>query len=214
MMIRRLVTVILIAALIWIGIDLYGSRSTSIRNFDPNTVARLETTMWRSYYDREQFKLFNQLSEMLRTQYHLPLVRSHVVAYHAAKAAFVFKDGRARADYEKALPNLVSYYTAIREASDTPFDVERAARLELEWWIIHRQRARHQPGDLERALAELPAAVYGLPIERFMEHARFRAEAMMIRDAKADAGVTEKDWAEIEALLRASWQSLWNAVNM
>jgi hypothetical protein len=158
--------------------------------------------------------LFNQLAELMRTQYHLPFARSNAVAYQAAKAAFVFKDGRSRADYEKALPYLVNFYTAIYKVSDVPFDAERAARLELEWWIIHRERAHHPPGDLDRALAELPAEVYHVPVERLMEHARWRAEAMTIHDTKAVAGgVTEEDWAKIEDLLRASWQSLWKAVN-
>jgi len=212
---RRLAIVILVAALAWMVIDLYSPRSSSLREFDPNEIARLETAMWRSYYDRERLRLFNQLAEMLRTQYHLPLVRSNAVAYQAAKAAFVFKDGRNRADYEKALPNLINFYTAIRKVSDVPFDVDRAARLELEWWIVHRERARHTPGDLDRALAELPAEIYRVPVERLMEHARLRAEAMTIRDAKAAAGgVSEEDWARIEELLRASWQSLWKAVNV
>ncbi|MBI3950889.1 MAG: hypothetical protein HY314_10605 [Acidobacteria bacterium] len=211
---RHVVVVILIVGLIWIAIDLYGPRSSSIRNFDPNEVARLEAAMWRSYYDRKPLQLFNQLTELMRTQYRLPFARSNAVAYQAAKAAFVFKDGRNRADYEKALRNLVNFYAAIRKVSDVPFDVDRAARLELEWWIIHRERAKHPPGDLDRALAELPAEVYHVPAERLMGHARLRAEAMTIRDTKAAAGgVSQEDWTRIEELLRASWQSLWKAVN-
>jgi hypothetical protein len=211
---RRLIILILLIAVGWMAIDLYGPRAASLRDFDPNEIARLETAMWQSYYDREQVALFTQLAETLRTQYDLPYVRSNAVAYQAAKAAFVFKDGRTREDYEKALPNLVNFYSAIRQVSDVPFDAERAARLELEWWIIHRQRAKHPSEDLVRALAELPAELYRVPIERLMEHAQRRAEAMVIRDTKAaTGGVTEEDWARIEALLRASWRSLWKAVN-
>ena len=212
--VRWFVAVIAIAVLGWIAVDLYGPHSTSLRSFDPNEVARLETAMWRSYYGRERLRLFLQLAELLRTQYHLPFWRSNVVAYQAAKATFVFKDGRQRVDYEKALPNLVSFYEAIRRVGDVPFDVHRASRLELEWWIVHRQRADHSPGDLEHALADLAAELYHVPAERMMEHARFRAEAMRIRDTKAETGgVTEKDWAKIDELLHASWQSLWKTVN-
>lgn len=60
-------------------------------------------------YSRERAKLFGQLAELLRAQYRLPFWRSNAVAYRAAKAAFVFKDGRGRADYERALPDLVSF---------------------------------------------------------------------------------------------------------
>jgi len=185
-----------------------------MRSFDPNEVARLETAMWRSYYDKQQLRLYNQMTELLRSQYNLPFIRSNTVAYQAAKAAFVFKGGHNRQEYERALPYLVSFYTAIRKISDIPFDVDRASRLELEWWIIHRQRDQHAPGDLASALAALSAELYQMPAERFAEHAKLRSEAMTIRDTKAESGgVTEADWARIDQLLHASWQSLLNAAN-
>ena len=206
--------VLLIVLLAWAAYDLYAPRRTSMREFDADEVARLETAMWRSYYSRERVKLFGELAELLRTQYRLPLLRSNAVAYRAAKAAFVFKDGRSRADYERALPDLVNFYQSIRAVSDTDFDVERAARLELEWWIVHRERKRHAPGDLDRALADLQAEIFRVPAERFNEHARLRAEAMEIRDTRAEqGGVTEEDWRRIDELLHQSWRSLHAAVN-
>jgi hypothetical protein len=212
--VKRIILIALLAALAYAAFDLYGPRSSKMRSFDPDEVARLETGMWKSYYSRERLKLYNQLTELLRTQYNLPFVRSNAVAYQASRAAFVFKDGHNRGEYEKALPYLVKFYRSVRAVSDVPFDVDRAARLELEWWIIHRERASHAPGDLDRALADLPAELYGVPAERLMEHARLRAEAMTIRDTKADqGGVTEADWAKIDELLHASWQSLYKAVN-
>ncbi|HYP26645.1 MAG TPA: hypothetical protein VE262_08010 [Blastocatellia bacterium] len=201
------------ALLVFVLVDLNAPRSASLREFDPDEVARLDTAMWRSYYAKERLRLFSQLSELLRDQYNLPFLRSNVVAYKAARAAFVFKDGRGRDDYNKALPYLVSYYSSIREVSDVPFNVDRAAGLELEWWIVHRERKKHAPGDLERALAELAAEIYQMPVEPFMDHARLRAEAMEIRDTKAEAGgVSEEDWSRIDELLHASWRSLWQAV--
>jgi hypothetical protein len=206
--------ILIIALLAWAAYDLFAPRRTSLREFDADEVARLETAMWRSYYSRQRVKLFRELSELLRTQYRLPLLRSNAVAYRAAKAAFVFKDGRGRADYERALPDLVNFYQSIRAVSDTDFDVERAARLELEWWIVHRERHRHAPGDLDRALADLQAELFRVPAERLAEHARLRAEAMEIRDTKAEqGGVNEEDWRRIDELLRQSWRSLHAAVN-
>jgi hypothetical protein len=213
---RTIFKVALIVALVivgWVLYDLYAPRTAYLRKFDPDEVARLETAMWRSYYEKERMRLFLELGELLRTQYDMPLLRSNVVAYHAAKAAFVFKRGKQRSDYEKALPDIVNFYQSIRQMSDTPFDVNRAARLELEWWIIHRERAKHAPGDLEKALAELQSEIYNLPVERFLEHGRKRAEAMTIRDTKAEArGVTEEDWKKIDSLLHESWHSLAHAV--
>jgi hypothetical protein len=209
----KVLALVFIAVVGWVVYDLYAPRTAHLREFDSDEVARLETAMWHSYYEKQRLRLFNQLSELLRTQYNMPLVRSNQVAYYAADAAFVFKKGKERADYEKALPELVKFYQAIRKMSDIPFDPDRAARLELEWWIIHRQRAMHGAGDLDRALAELQAEIYKVPVERLMEHGRLRAEAMTIRDTKAEAGgVTEADWAKIDELLHASWRSLAVAV--
>src|SRR5258705_1587234 len=200
---------VLFAISAWVLYDLYAPRTAHLREFDADEVARLETAMWRSYYEKAQVRLFKQLSELLRTQYDMPLIRSNQVAYYAANAAFVFKDGKQRSDYEEALPDLVKFYQSLRNMSDIPFDADRAARLELEWWIIHRERAKHPPGDLERALAELQAEIYRIPIERLLEHGRLRAEAMTIRDTRDDTGgVTEADWARIDELLHQSWRSL------
>ena len=201
-------------AAIWILIGLWRPVSSDLRNFDPETVARLDTEMWRSYYDKERLKLFNQLAHLLRQQYHMPVARSYVVAFHAARAAFVFKDGKRHTDYERALPDLVAYYQAIRNVSQTPFDVNRAATLELEWWIVHRERQWRPTGDLDRALADLAAEVYQLPAAKFSEHARYRAEAMTIRDDLAEKRtLSEADWTRINDLLRRSWLSLWRGVN-
>jgi hypothetical protein len=209
-----IITVLVLLLAAWIAFDLYAPRRTALRDFDADEVARLETAMWRSYYSRQRVRLFAQMGELLRTQYRLPLWRSNAVAYSAARAAFVFKDGHARADYERALPDLVSFYQSIRAVSDTDFDPERAARLELEWWIVHRERRQHAPGDLDRALAALAAEVYRVPAARLAEHARLRAEAMEIRDTKADeGGVTEDDWKRIDELLHRSWRSLHEVVN-
>ena len=193
---------------------LLGSRASSLRRFDPDAVARLETDAWRSYYELRWLRLFGEMGQLLRTQYGLPFLRSNVVAFHATRAAFVFKRGHGRPDYERALPSLVRYYAAIRRGSDIPFDVQRAARLELEWWIVHREREQRAAEDVARALAELQAEIYRTPVEGLMEHARLRAQAMVIRDTQARAGrVSEADWARIGELLRGSWRALHDAVN-
>jgi hypothetical protein len=205
--------VVLILA-IWISIDLFGSQTSDLREFDPAEVARLETAMWRSYYERHQVRMFFELTEILRTQYHVPLVRSNVIAFRAAKAAFLFKDGKQRSDYERALPDLVKFYAAIRRISSTPFDTNLAAKDELEWWILHREREKYGRDALIGSLADLQSVIYARPADQFMEHGKLRAEAMVLRDAKWESGhVQESDWAAIHESLLGSWRSLWMAVH-
>ena len=211
--VKRMLAVIVLGVVVWLGIDLVGPRRVDIRRFDPDVVARLDTEMWRSYYDRKPADLYFQLAELLRAQFHFPVARSHAVAASAAKAAFVFKDGHNRAEYRRALPDLVRYYEAIRKVSATSFDVAKTAELELEWWIVHRQRATQPPGALEHALAVAAAELYRVPPETMTVYARERTDAMEIRDTKARAGgVTEEDWGRIEQHLRTSWRSLRDAV--
>ena len=198
----------------WIAFDIYTPHKVDIRDFDADEIARLDTAMWRSYYSRERLQMYSELTELLETQYKFRFWRRQLVAYYAAQAAFVFKDGKSRADYEKALPDLEKFYGEIRDVSTTDFDVKRAAELELEWWIVHRDRKQYKEGDLARALAETAAEIYKLPTENFIEHGNFRAEAMNIRDNKAESGgVTEEDWQNIDDLLHKSWRSLHKAVN-
>jgi hypothetical protein len=195
------------------GLDLYAPRQVDIRAFDPMVVARLDTDMWRSYYDKKPIPLFFQLADLLRRQFHFPWLRSYVVAYHAAKAAFVFKGGHDRAEYRRALPDLTRYFQAIHDISLTPFDVPRASELELEWWIVHRQRTQHVKGDLPLALAEAAGALYRVPAASLMEYGDERTAAMDIRDSReVSGGVTEQNWKEIERHLQTSWQSLWKSV--
>lgn len=207
-----LVVGVLLAA--WIAFDIYTPHKVDIRDFEPDEVARLDTAMWGSYYSRQRLQMFSELTELLEKQYKLRFWRRQLVAFYAAKGAFVFKDGKSRADYEKALPTVEKFYGEIRDISTTDFDAKRAAALEVEWWIIHRERKKYQEGDLARALAETAAEIYKMPVENFMEHGNLRAEAMKIRDRKAESGgVTEVDWQKIDELLHASWRSLHDAVN-
>jgi hypothetical protein len=200
----------------WAVAELARPRRVDIREFDPDEVARLETAMWRSYYDRRRLPLFGQLVALLQGQFHLQPLRAVTLAGLAARAAAVFQVGATHADYRRALPYLERYYAGIRAVSEVPFDPWRAAELELEWWIVHREADDHPPGDLERALADLAAELYQVPAERCWAHATRRAEAMTIRDrtSRREVGVTGDDWDRIEAVLWVSWKALADEVRV
>jgi hypothetical protein len=178
-----------------------------LKEFDSAVVGRLDTEMWRSYYERRPSLLFRQLTTLLHDQYGMPPLEAGINAYRAAHAAFVFKDGKSRADYENALPDLKRFYCAIAARSTEPFDYTQAATRELEWWIEHRNRSP----ELAHGLADLQAVIYGVPAERLSEHARLRAEAMVLRDDRSTA-ITDNDWRKIGLMLDESWRDLHAAV--
>jgi hypothetical protein len=106
---------------------------------------------------------------------------------------------------------LRQYFLRINEISDTPFNVDSVATLELEWWIIRRDRKEHPPTEWETFLAATAHAMYHVPTEKFSEYAHLRTEAMLIRDAKGE-NVTEKDWMEIDSILQRAWSSFAQAL--
>ena len=80
----------------WIAFDIYTPHKVDIRDFDADEIARLDTAMWRSYYSRRRVQMFSELTEVLGKQYKLRFWRRQLMAFYAAKSAFVFKDGKAR----------------------------------------------------------------------------------------------------------------------
>ena len=210
---RRALFIMLAMSVVYCGADIFRPLHRDLRQFDPASVAKLETRMWRSYYERQPLALFLDLSEMLRTQSQFPLLRSYVGAYYGTMAAFVFKQGQQRADFEKALPELQAYFGMLRNTGSVDLDVRRAAELELEWWIVHRHRAGYPVGALGRACAAASAYVYQLAPDAALAHGQLRAAAMLVRDERADAGrLSEADWSDIEALLLRSYQVLQRAL--
>lgn len=198
---------------VWIMIDVYKPVQNDMRIFNPKELALMDQKMWRSYYDKKVLLLYLQLAKTLRTQYKIPFFRSYLIAFYAAKAAFVFKKGKNRNDYKKALPELLIFFKAIRQCSIQSFEPQQVAVLELEWWIVHRQRDKYTLQDLENVLAETAAAIYQIPAEKLTTYARLRAEAMHIRDNQAEKGkLSEADWQKIYKLLIGSWISFQQAV--
>jgi len=195
----------------WILTDLYYPFKRDIRKIDGAVIARMDAAMWRSYYEKKRIKLFLEASSLMREQFHFPFWQSQRVAYYAAKAAFVFKDGHTRNEYEKALPYLKKYYLLINNIADASFNVDSAAVSELEWWIIRRERDRHPPEEWEHWLETGAAVVYHIPADSFREYAHLRVQAMLLRDGKADA-ITEGDWTTINSLLQKAWGSFARAL--
>ncbi len=121
----------MLALALWLGIGAAAFRRHSLRDFDAHAVARLETATWRSYYDHRPVRLFLELTQLLRTQYHLSFVDSLRAALVAATAAERFQPGHTRADDARALPDLERFYAIVGTGSDTALRrlMTRASRL-------------------------------------------------------------------------------------
>ncbi|MBI4852537.1 MAG: hypothetical protein HY819_12145 [Acidobacteria bacterium] len=198
----------------WVLVDLFGPWSTNLRKFDPIVIGKLETKMWRAYYDKKALQLYWLLVEMLRTQNNLPFWQANLNAYRAAKAAFVFKKGQKRSDYEQAIPYLIDYFNALNKIGNLKNDATLTAKLELEWWIVHRERKTYGEEALVNAIAATTGQFYKVEPNLLKDYASARTIAMLQRDVKQEAGkVTEEDWKYIEQKLIEAYSSLAKELN-
>ena len=62
-------------------------RHADLRGFEPVETARLETAMWRDYYEKRYVALFGHLYELSRTQFGFAPLDSFRIALSAAQAA-------------------------------------------------------------------------------------------------------------------------------
>lgn len=182
-------------------------READLRAFDPAEMARLETAMWRDYYDKRYAALFYHLCASTRTQFGFSPFRSLHIALKAAEAAKAFQPTHSRQEANAALPALVAYYRDFAVAAPAAFDAEKAARLELDWWQARREAVG--PWDYGLTIARVAALTYGESAEDadITQFGIVRAEAMAYRDERGEA-ITEADWANIETQLAGAYRSL------
>jgi hypothetical protein len=182
-------------------------RHADLRVFDPAEMARLETAMWRDYYDKRYGALFYHLYESTRTQFGFSPLQSLHVAFSAAEAARTFQPTRSRREADAALPALVAYYRNFAPAAPVAFDVEEAARLELDWWQARREAVA--PRDYGLTIARVAALTYGRAADDsgIRQFGIARAEAMAFRDARGEA-ITDADWMRIENQLGEAYRTL------
>lgn len=202
---RIILVVVLIAGLV--GVYAGWPRKPDLRAFDPAAMAQLETAMWRDYYDKRYAALFYHLYQSTRTQFGLSPLKSLHIAFSAAQAARTFQPTRSRREADAALPALVAYYRDFAPAAPVAFDVDEAARLELDWWQARREAVA--PSDYGLTIARVTALTYGKGDEDpgIRHFGIARAEAMALRDARGES-ITDADWARIESQLGEAYRSL------
>lgn len=195
-------------------IDLYLPMKYDIRYLPPKKFAQLETKMWKLYYEKKPEKFVDVFANLLRKQYGFPYLRSYYGAYLFSKAAFTFKKGRSREDYEKAIPYLRRFFRRIHEMTFIQFDVNQTAKSELEWWIIHRQRYKRSQEELVDACALVISDLYSLPKEKALPFSLLRVQAMQVCDAgMAKGGAHTVQWKEVESLLEQAYHALNEALS-
>ena len=200
---RRLVVAFLVIAAFGLAFVLTPPRGArSLREFDADRLASLETRMWQAYYAKQRGRLFGLLVTMLHEQYHYSWATAAVEGFHLARAAATFGD--LEDHYEVVLPDLEAAYGKVRAWTGSNFDASAVAHAELKWWVARRVPGRDSPEQVGQLIAEEYALVYESSPPAMAAPALLRAQAATLRDARAD----RPDWDTIGRLLRESYREL------
>jgi hypothetical protein len=121
-------------------------------------------------------------------------------------------------DIPKATQHLRRFYEKARRAANLKTDAATLARLEMDYWVVHRDLAleRMQRPDLENitpmieSLDSLHTALFGISGEPARRSAELRALAAKTVDRITGRYSTdlEDDWRQVETYLQQAYQAV------
>jgi hypothetical protein len=167
-------------------LSLVGAHDEPMRTFDPVKLGQHEADAWVAYYRRRWAAFLRAAVGLVRAGFGMPWPRTLRGAWLVLRANQVWAPYPDN-DPDAARALMRRFYALVADTHGETFDLDEAARLEIEWWRIHRYLQRESPdGDLAPltgALAALYAHVYAVPADTVRQAAAHRAEAMRISDA-------------------------------
>jgi hypothetical protein len=193
------------------------STGTAIRSFDPVLVGRRECDAWAAYYRREWVPFLRAAIGMVDAGFGMGRRRTLLGAWYVLRANQLWAPYPDN-DPDGAREQMRRFYALVSTGGHPHLDPVRAARLEVEWWRVHRMHQHADDvteGELTAALVELYAYVYQVPAITVRDAARLRVEAMDCSDRWVAAGSDRDDplLARERRLLVASYAALRDAID-
>ena len=186
-----------------------------IRNLDPQKLARYEKENYVAYYQKDWLKLLRVSVGMVKESFGLSWPQAIYGAYLVARAEMAFAPFPDN-DIPRTEAYVRRFYQFIRTVHKEDFDVERATKLEVSWWGIHRRLfGNPENQELVDALACLYEEIYGKESEKFKEAARQRALGMLYSDIWVNQGKRAGSplLAQEEEALYRGYKALKEAIN-
>ena len=165
-----------------------------MRSFDPIRVGDLECDAWVSYYRRRWARFLWAAVSLTRETFGLPWPATLRGAWLVLRANQLWAP-QSDNDPAAARECMRRFYGLVAARHREGFDVAEAARLEVDWWRVHRElqhQRREGEGEdgrldveerqLSEAIATLYAHVYGVERETVREAADLRTLAMRRSD--------------------------------
>lgn len=159
-----------------------------IRNLDPRKLAHYEKENYVAYYQKDWLKLVRVSVGMVKEAFGLSWPQAIYGAYLIARAEIAFAPF-PRNDIPLAEAYVRRFYQFIKKVHKEDFDVERAVKLEVSWWSIHRRLfGNYENRELVDALTCLYEEIYGAESDKFKEAAYYRALGMLYSDLWVNEG--------------------------
>ncbi len=185
-----------------------------MRIFDPRKLAHYEKENYVAYYRKDWLKLLRVSIGLVKQSFGLSWLQAVYAAFLVARAEVAFAPFPDN-DVPRAEAYMERFYRFVRNVHREDFDVQRAAKLEVNWWSVHRKLfANAENRELVEALVELYGEAYGVEPAKVRESARLRAAGMLYSDLWVSAGKPADSpllVQEEEALFR-SYEALKDAI--
>ncbi len=152
------------------------------RSFDPARVADLEFRAWVGYYRRDWAGVLGAAVGLVRAGFGMSWPRTLRGAWLVLRANQLWAP--TDNDPDGARRCMQRFYGLVRSAYGLPADIAEAARLEVEWWRVHRE-TQHGSGPADAlvdAVTRLYAFLYQAPHSVVRPAAAHRAHAMALSD--------------------------------
>lgn len=166
------------------GSPVQAGRPSRLRPFDPSHLAGLECAAWVAYYQRRWLRLLVATAGLLRAGLGMSWPRTLRAAWFALRAIQLWAPIRGN-DPDGARRYMRRFYALVKATYGRPRDPAEAARLEVEWWRVHRVAQQAVPGardELAHALVRSYASVFGVAESAARPAAAHRCRAMEISD--------------------------------
>ena len=192
-----------------------GRRAGGPRSFDPARVADLEFRAWVGYYRRDWAGVLGASVGLVRAGFGMSWPHTLQGAWLVLRANQLWAP--ADNDPDGARRCMERFYGLVRSAYGMPEDIAQAARLEVEWWRVHRERQHgtDSADTLVDAVTRLYAFLYQAPASAVRPAAAHRAHAMDLSDQWVGEGRRPDSplLAEEHAALVRSYAALLAAVH-
>jgi hypothetical protein len=187
------------------------------RSFDPVVVGNRECNAWAAYYRRDWRHFLGAAIGMVDAGFGMNARRTLVGAWLVLRANQVWAPYPDN-DPDRARDYMRRFYRLVAADGRLELDPVEAARLEVEWWRVHRIHQRESDlteSDLTDALVALYSYVYRSDPELFRPAAYLRVAAMRLSDEWVAAGchLESELLAEQRRALVASYSALRNGID-